>query len=128
MYSSWSSSQFATGHINYLFSASYIGELDTVSKFINIILLLQLSCVSSSAELAKRHRYPNYFQLLAPDDDLADGFLAIIQKFGWTRVAIITQRENLLTAVNATLYFVNSLIYVCCTSYNIISEWVLEKG
>ena len=75
---------------------------------------LQLSCVSSSAELAKRHLFPNYFQLLAPDDDLADAFLAIIQEFGWTRVAIITQRENLLTVVNAKVDFVmQSSLHTC---------------
>ena len=66
--------------------------------------MLQLSCVSSSAALSNRIRFPSYFQLLAPDADLADGFLAIIQKFEWKRVAIITQDESLLTVVNAEVY------------------------
>ena len=89
-------------------------HINTFCMYMIMSALLQLSCVSSSAQLAKQHRYPNYFQLLAPDDELADAFLAIIQKFGWTRVAIITQRENLLTVVNAKVYFINSLYNVMC--------------
>ena len=61
---------------------------------------MQLSCVSSSSELGDRVKYPNHFQLLAPDADLADGFLAIIKQFGWKKVALIVQEENLLTTVS----------------------------
>ena len=63
--------------------------------------IIQLSCVSSSAALANRVQYPNYFQLLAPDANLADGFLAIIKQFGWRKVALIVQEENLLTVVSS---------------------------
>ena len=65
---------------------------------------MQLSCVSSSAALTNRIRYPSYFQLLSPDADLADGFLAIIKHFGWQRVALIVQEENLLTVVSLEYY------------------------
>lgn len=65
-----------------------------------ISVYMQLSCVSSSAALTNRVRFPSYFQLLAPDAYLADGFLAIIKNFGWQRVAIILQDENLWTVVN----------------------------
>ena len=61
---------------------------------------IQVSYVSSSAALSNRVRFPNYFQLLAPDAGLADGFLAIIEHFGWRRVALIFQDENLLTVVS----------------------------
>ena len=64
---------------------------------------MQLSCVSSSAALTNRVRFPSYFQLLAPDAYLADGFLAIIKNFGWQRVAIILQDENLWTVVNFSI-------------------------
>ena len=63
-------------------------------------IYMQLSCVSSSAALANRVKYPNYFQLLAADAGLANGFLAIIKQFGWRRVALIVQEENLLTVVS----------------------------
>ena len=69
--------------------------------------LLQLSCVSSSAALANRIRYPSYFQLLAPDADLANGFLAIIKQFEWRRVALIVQEENLLTVVKFLIVVIN---------------------
>ena len=64
---------------------------------------MQLSCVSSSAALANRVKYPDYFQLLAPDAGLANGFLAIVKQFGWKRVALIIQEENLLTVVSLKL-------------------------
>ena len=64
---------------------------------------LQLSCVSSSAALSNRVHFPNYFQLLAPDSELAGGFFAIIKNFGWKRVALIVQEENLLTVVSVML-------------------------
>ena len=60
--------------------------------------------MSSSAALANRVHYPNYFQLLALDTDLADGFLAIIKQFEWERVALIVQEENLLTVVSLFSY------------------------
>ena len=49
------------------------------------------------------HRY--YFQLLASEDESANGFYKIISNFGWRRVGIITQNENLFTKV--------CLIYGC---------------
>lgn len=61
--------------------------------------------MSSSAALANRVKYPSYFQLLAQDADLADGFLAIIKQFKWKRVALIVQEENLLTVVSSLFPF-----------------------
>jgi gamma-aminobutyric acid type B receptor len=43
-----------------------------------------------------RLRY--YFQLLAEEVGMARGFLGLIRRFGWRRVGIITQNENLFTA------------------------------
>ena len=63
-----------------------------------------MSCISSSAALANRVQYPSYFQVLSPDVNLADGFLAIIQQFGWGKVGLIVQDENLLTVVSSNLY------------------------
>lgn len=40
-----------------------------------------------------------YYQLSAVATVLADGFLGIIRYFGWKRVAIITQNENVFTVV-----------------------------
>ena len=73
---------------------------------------LQLSCVSSSTELADRHRFRSYFQMLATDENLALGFYAVIRQFNWGYVSIIQQNENLFTRVSElnTLVF---LWFVC---------------
>ena len=49
----------------------------------------------------KNHRY--YFQLLSTEAPTAYGFYSIIQYFGWKRVGIITQGENLFIAVSGLL-------------------------
>ena len=71
------------------------------------IIILQVSCVSSSAALANRVQYPSYFQVLSPDVNLADGFLAIIQQFGWRKVGLIVQDENLLTVVSSNIHILH---------------------
>ena len=61
--------------------------------------MMQLSCVSSSPALANNDRFCSYFQLLANEVVLAGGFYSIIKKFGWSKVGIITQNENVFTLV-----------------------------
>jgi hypothetical protein len=60
--------------------------------------ITHVSCVSSSKELANRPRFRYYFQLLATEVLIAQGFFGIISHFGWKRVSIIAQDENLFTA------------------------------
>jgi gamma-aminobutyric acid type B receptor len=66
-----------------------------ITQFYNIT---QVSCVSSSPTLNNRMRLRYYFQLLAEEVGMARGFLGLIRRFGWRRVGIITQNENLFTA------------------------------
>lgn len=63
--------------------------------------------MSASNELANRERFRYYFQLLAPELNLASGFFQIIRKFEWRQVGIIIQNENLFTVVGV-LYIVHS--------------------
>ena len=62
-----------------------------------------MSAVSTSPELSNREVFRFYFQLLPPDDDLAIGFFTIIRRYGWKRVAIIQQDENIFTLVSMSL-------------------------
>jgi gamma-aminobutyric acid type B receptor len=66
-----------------------------LTQFYNIT---QLSCISSSPELKDRRRFRYYFQLVATEVLIAQGFYGIIKKFGWKRVGVIVQDENLFTA------------------------------
>ena len=62
-----------------------------------------MSCVSSSIALGNRVQYPSHFQVLSPDANLANGFFAIIKHFGWRKVALIVQDENVLTTVSSSI-------------------------
>ena len=64
------------------------------------ILILQISCVTSSSAMANRDRFNYYFQILLTDDNLANGYYGIIKTYGWKRVAIIVQNEDLFTVVS----------------------------
>ncbi|CAI8039799.1 Gamma-aminobutyric acid type B receptor subunit 1 [Geodia barretti] len=66
-----------------------------LTHFYNIT---QLSCVSSSPDLQNRERFRYYFQLVATDVLGAHGFFGIIQHFGWRKVRLVVQDENIFTA------------------------------
>ena len=63
----------------------------------------QVSCDSSSPELVNRAKYRKYFQLISTDMELVPAFLGIMQSFGWNRVIIIQEEENLFTQVTAVI-------------------------
>ena len=66
---------------------------------------MQISCASSSTELANRVRFRYYFQMLGSDADLAPTYFGVIQYYGWKRIGLIVQNENLFTVVrNNTVY------------------------
>jgi gamma-aminobutyric acid type B receptor len=65
--------------------------------------IAQVSCISSSPDLYNRQRFRYYFQLLSNEVPTAYGFYSIIQYFGWKRVGIITQGENLFIATSDVL-------------------------
>ena len=59
----------------------------------------QISCVSSSTELANRVRFRYYFQLLPTEASIAPAYFGVIRYYGWKRVGLIVQNENLFTVV-----------------------------
>ena len=60
---------------------------------------VQLACGSASPELANRGTFRKYFQLIPTDLELVPAFFGIMQFFGWNRVVIIQQEENLFALV-----------------------------
>lgn len=60
----------------------------------------QISCVSASNSLRNRLQFPRYFQLLSTVDTIAFGFYGVIREYGWRRIAIIVQDENVFTEVS----------------------------
>ena len=61
---------------------------------------IQISCVSSSTALRNRLRYPFYFQLLSTEETLAFAYYGAIKEYGWRKLALIVQNENLFTVVS----------------------------
>ncbi len=59
----------------------------------------QVSYGSSSIELDDQDRFPNFFRVVPSDAEYPAVFNAILQQYGWKRVAILTQNEGIFTAV-----------------------------
>ena len=60
---------------------------------------LQVSCATSTPILSNRERFPNYFQLLPSNLELADTYFGVIREFNWRHVVILLQNENPFTLV-----------------------------
>lgn len=69
----------------------------------SIALSINNACSCTSHLCHQQHVSRYYFQLLADEVGMARGFLGIIRRFGWKRVGIITQNENLFTVVSHRL-------------------------
>ena len=70
----------------------------------------QIQCKKRSSDIilfTYQCRY--YFQLLATEVLNAQGFYGIIRHFGWRKVGVIVQDENLFTAVRIELCIYNIL-------------------
>ena len=65
-----------------------------------LLLTLQISCASSSSELADRTKFRAYFQMLPTEIDLAAGYAAIARQYGWRHMTIVQQQENLFSRVS----------------------------
>ena len=61
---------------------------------------IQISCVSSSTTLSDRSKFQRYFQLLPSEDTISPSYYSVIKAFGWKKVSIIEQNENLFTVVS----------------------------
>ena len=45
-------------------------------------------------------KFPYYFQLLSSSDSIANSYHEVIQEYGWKKIALIVQNENLFTVVS----------------------------
>ena len=59
----------------------------------------QISCVSSSTGLANRVKFRYYFQLVPTEASIAPAYFGVIRQYGWKRIGLIVQNENLFTVV-----------------------------
>ena len=78
------------------------------------LALSQISCIATSPLLANREIYRRYFQLLPPEFETAVGFYEIIAHYGWKKVGVVLEDEDLFTKVYVTLLHVIEL----CETYD----------
>lgn len=56
--------------------------------------LAQISFASPSADLKDRERFRTHFQMYPPDDTVAPSIVTLVDYYGWTRMSIITEKQN----------------------------------
>ncbi|XP_065899539.1 gamma-aminobutyric acid type B receptor subunit 2-like isoform X2 [Dysidea avara] len=59
--------------------------------------LVQISPASSSPRLSNKKLFPLFLRTVSSDAEVAVGITAVMKKFGWSRVALITQSENIFS-------------------------------
>ncbi|XP_065899590.1 gamma-aminobutyric acid type B receptor subunit 2-like isoform X4 [Dysidea avara] len=59
--------------------------------------LVQISAASSSPRLSNSNIFPLFLRTVSSDAEIAVGITAAMKEFGWSRVALITQSENIFT-------------------------------
>ncbi len=76
-----------------------------LGAFIHLIPI-QIAYASSSVELDDQDRFPNFFRTYPSDAEFPTVFNAIVQQYGWKRVAILIQNEGIFTGVKRSWYTV----------------------
>ena len=74
-------------------------RINTPPYIIYLLFIFQVSPIASSPALSDQTKYPNFARLVTSDVVVADGIIALMKQYGWSRVATITQQEFLFTKV-----------------------------
>ena len=89
---------------NILYSIRLVYDQLTIAcefllAYMHTLPCTQISCVSSSTGLANRVKFRYYFQLVPTEASIAPAYFGVIRQYGWRRVGLIVQKENLFTVV-----------------------------
>ena len=63
-------------------------------------LLLKISPASTSPRLSNDRTFPNFIRTVSSDAEIAIGIVQAMKQYGWSRIALITQSENIFTFVS----------------------------
>ena len=85
-----------SNHLQVFYLPNILHFPPSISHFLPSV---QISCVTSSTELVNRVRFRYYFQMLPTAAELAPTYFSVIRQYGWRRVGLIVQNENLFTVV-----------------------------
>lgn len=86
-----------------------------MKQFAKAILLFQLCYGASSPALSDRARFPTLFRTHPSATVHNPTRIKLMQKFGWSRIAILQQAEEVFISVSIPLYF----DYKCHLSFSV---------
>ena len=82
------------------------------------IYIFQLSYGSSSPILSDRTRFPTFFRLAGPDQNLNPSKIALMELFNWKKVATINQALEFFSVVSGGVsHFVTNRCKLCPTAF-----------
>ena len=86
----------------------------------------QISYSSGSPVLSDRTRFRRYFRDSPSTAIVAPSLRSTAEHFNWTRIALITQDENLFRAVRVLVYIraMSSWLLHACQNYTTLNVWV----
>ena len=65
-----------------------------------VILIFQISPAASSPRLSNTEVFPRFLRTVSSDAEIVVGIVQAMKQFGWSRIAVITQSENIFTFVS----------------------------
>ena len=63
------------------------------------IQFFQIAPTSTSPHLSNTKIFPHFLRSLSSEAEIITGIIQAMKQFGWSRIAVITQTENLFTFV-----------------------------
>jgi len=94
-------------------------------------LFWQISPGSSSPHLSNNKLFPLFLRTVSSDAEIAVGITAAMKKFGWSRVALITQSESIFTFVSLVTTTVYTSVYmwtyfITCSVFSYVYHEILH--
>ena len=62
--------------------------------------IFQISPAASSPRLSNTEVFPRFLRTVSSDAEIAVGIVQAMKQFEWSRIAVITQSENIFTFVS----------------------------
>ena len=69
----------------------------------NYIIIIQIAYSSSAITLSNRQKFVNFFRTYPSDVSFGPAMVSLLQYYGWNQIVIITEEQNLFTAVSSNV-------------------------
>ena len=82
---------------------------------------LQISPASTSTHLSNDRTFPNFIRTVSSSSEVVDGIIQAMKQYGWSRIALMTQSENIFTFV--------SYLFLIIEVYSVfLSQWTCDSS